>query len=290
MSDLPPFDPPDLGRPPYDQLADFAAILGRGRWPALGELDALVEGVVHPDSGQPIRFVADDPALRRDCLGFAARIAAKGEVATRPGSWHDLYGALVWARHPRLKLALNRVEVADLAVQGRGNRTRRQQAIAHVDEAGLLVASEDPALLAAIDAHDWARLFSTHRDDFGRRIVVHVVGHALFELGHAPHVTLAGKALRFLVPEGFCGLPFAERAARLDLAAGGAVLAGRLAADPAAMPSVPLAGIPGWFGRVPDAGFIASAECFRPRPPGRRYEDPVALSERGPGQPGSDDS
>jgi hypothetical protein len=287
VSDLPPFDPPDLTRPPYDQLADYAAILGRGRWPALGELDALVEGVVHPDSGRPIRFVADDQSLKRDGLGFAARIAATGQVATRPASWHDLYSALVWARHPRLKLALNQIEVADLAVQGRGNRTRRQQAIAHVDEAGLLVASEDPALLAAIDAHDWGRLFWTHREDFGRRLVIHVFGHALFELGHAPHVTLAGKALRFQVPEGFCARPFAERAARLDAAAAEAVFAGRLAADPAAMPSLPLAGIPGWFGRVPDADFIATAECFRPRPPGRRYEAPEELTGCRPGHSAS---
>jgi hypothetical protein len=271
-----PFDPPDLARPPYDQLAGLGALFTQGRWPTLAELDALVAGLVHPDSGRPIRFVADDQHLKRDGLGFSARIATTGAVATRPGSWHDLYSALMWARYPRLKLALNRLEVADLAVQGRGNRTRRQQAIAHVDEAGLLVASDDPALLEAIDAHDWQRLFWERRADFGHRIVVHVFGHALLELGHAPHVTLAGKTLRFLVPQGFCTRPFAERAAALDAAAAGAVLAGRLAADPSSMPSLPLAGIPGWFGHEPDAGFIASAECFRPRPPGRCYDAPVA--------------
>jgi len=277
--DLPPFVPPDLARAPYDQLAGFAALFTHGHWPALAELDALVAGTAHPAGGGPVRFVAEDKVLKRDGLGFAQRIASTGAVATRPGSWHDLYSALMWARYPQLKRALNRLEVADLPVQGRGNRTRRQQAIAHVDEAGLLVASEDPALLGAIDAHDWQRLFWTHRHHFGRRIVVHVFGHALFELGHAPHVALAGKALLFRVPAGFCARPFAERASMLDQAASDAVLAGRLVADPASMPSLPLAGIPGWFGRTPDAGFIAKAECFRPRPPGRRYATPVDVNQ-----------
>lgn len=272
-----PFSPPDLGRAPYDQLAAHAGLLGRGQWPSHAELDALVAGRVHPVSGQPLRFTLDDQTLKRDGLGFAERIATTGTIATRSASWHDLYSALIWGGYPMLKLALNQLEVADLGLQGRGNRTRRQQAIAHVDEAGLLVASEDPSLLEAIDAHDWQRLFWTHRADFGRKIVVHVFGHALFELGRAPHKTLAGKALCFHVPAGFCAWSFAERAERLDAAAADAVLAGLLAADPASMPSLPLAGIPGWFGRQPDAEFIASAECFRPRPPGRNYNVPVVV-------------
>lgn len=273
------FSPPDLGRAPYDQLAAHAGLLGRGRWPSHAELDPLVAGRVHPVSGQPLRFTLDDQTLKRDGLGFAERIATTGMIATRSASWHDLYSALIWGGYPMLKLALNRLEVADLGLQGRGNRTRRQQAIAHVDEAGLLVASEDQSLLGAIDAHDWRRLFWTHRTDFGRRIVVHVFGHALLELGHAPHVTLAGKALCFAVPEGFCARPFDERAAVLDAAAAAAVLQGRLAADPASMPSLPLAGIPGWFGRCPDEAFIRTAECFRPRPPGRVYDQPVVLRD-----------
>jgi hypothetical protein len=267
-----------LRQAPYDQLVDVAGLLEHGRWPTLVELDARVEGLVHPASGKPVRFAADDQILKRDGLGFAERIARSGQVATRRTSWHDLYSALMWVRYPRLKLALNRCEVADLAIQGSGNRTRRQQAMAHVDEAGLLVASEDPELLAAIDGHDWSRLFWERGSDFGRKIVVHVFGHALFELGRAPHKTLAGKALCFHVPAGFCAWSFAERAERLDAAAADAVLAGLLAADPASMPSLPLAGIPGWFGRCPDEVFIRTAECFRPRPPGRNYNLPVVVT------------
>lgn len=276
-----PFDPPDLGCAPYDQLAAYAGLLRRERWPTHAELDRLVDGLVHPISKQPLHFAPDDQVLKRDGLGFSERIATTGTIATRSASWHDLYSALIWASYPQLKLALNQLEVADLARQGRGNRTRRQQAIAHVDEAGLLVASEDPSLLQAIDAHDWTRLFWAQREDFGRRIVVHVFGHALLEIGRRPHVTLAGKALCFVVPEGFCARPFGERATVLDAAAAEAVREGHLAADPGSMPSLPLAGVPGWFGRAPDRDFIATAECFRPRPPGRLYDPPVVLRELG---------
>lgn len=269
---------PDPASAPYDQLAQFAELWHARDWPSAAELSAALGGLTHPASGAPLHFVAQTQDLLGDRLHFEQRIAERGAIALREGTWHDLYSALMWLRYPRLKLALNQLQVADLPLQGRGNRTRRQQSLTHVDEAGVLVASECPALLGAIDAHDWQTLFVQRRAEFGARIAVHVFGHALFELGHNAHVTLAGKALLVEVPEGFVARPLAERAALLDHAVAEAVSAGTLGADPAAMPSLPLSGIPGWFGRDADPEFIASAECFRPRPPHRAYDPPLRLA------------
>jgi hypothetical protein len=271
------WQPPEFARPPFDQLAHHADLLGGVDWPALGDLSARLQGLVHPVSGAPLAFVAQDQTLFRDGLHYERRIHDHGRIATRPASWHDLFGALAWIDWPRTKLALNRLQVADLAVQGRGNRTRRQQSLTHVDEAGLMVASCDPALLAAIQAHDWRMLFIDRRGAWGREIVVHVFGHALFELARTPHLTLAGKALLFHCDAGLLAAPRAAQVAALDAAAAAAILDGRLAADPRDQPSLPLSGMPGWRDGNDDPAFIAEAECFRPAPAGRVYAPWVAV-------------
>ncbi len=265
------WEPPDLARPPFDQLVHHADLLGGSAWPTLDDLNVRLRGLKHPVSGVPLRFVRQDQALLRDGLHYERRIHEHGRIATRPARWHDLYGALAWIDWPRTKLTLNCLQVADLAVQGRGNRTRRQQSLTHIDEAGLIVAASDPALLEAIRAHDWATLFLARRDAWGREIVVHVFGHALYELARAAHLTLAGKALLFHVEAALLAAPRPERVAVLDAAASAAIRAGRLGADPRDQPSLPLAGIPGWRDGNEDPAFIAHAECFRPVPEGRVY-------------------
>jgi hypothetical protein len=261
--------PLDLARPPFDQLAGFAALLGGDDFPSL---DALNDALASHDGCEGLRCVEQNQFLFRDGLHFEQRIHDHGAIATRPRRWHDLFSVLMWLRYPRLKRVLNRLQVEDLPIQGRGNRTRRQQSLTHIDEAGLLVASEDPGLLARLDAHDWQGLFLERRADWHRRIVVHVFGHALFELARDPHLTMAGKVLWFRVPEGFCTQPFEARAAALDRAAAGAVAAGALGWDPAGMVSLPLSGIPGWREGNHDPAFVATAECFRGRDPARCYQ------------------
>lgn len=260
--------PLDFSRPPFDQLACCEALLAGPDFPSL---DALNAALAATPGCEGLRCAEQNQALFRDGLHFEQRIHDHGAIATRPRTWHDLFSVLMWLRYPRLKRALNRLQVADLPVQGRGNRTRRQQSLAHVDEAGLLVASEDPALFDRLDAHDWRGLFLERRADWHRRIVVHVFGHALFELSRDPIPTMAGKVLWFQVPDGFCAQPFAARAAALDRAAANAVSCGALGWDPSSMPSLPLSGIPGWREGNDDPAFIAGAQCFRGRDPARVY-------------------
>lgn len=280
---MPTVDALDLpvhpSHPPFDQLAHHARFLAA----ADADLEALSAALAArwPDAAPP-RFVRQDPVLLGDGLHFEYRIRLQGEIATRPQCWHDLYSALMWIDYPRLKWALNGVQVAELPRQGRGNRTRWQQALTHVDEAGILLAAEDPELVSALHRHDWHVLFVERRADWGRTIVAHVFGHALYELARQPFPTLAGKALCVLVPSGFVGRSAEERRAWLDRTVADAVASGRLGRDPARMPSLPLAGIPGFDPRADDPAWIEAAPCFRPLPAGRAYEPPLSIADSGP--------
>ena len=136
----------------YLPYRDF---LANPAWPTP---DALTAALDRGDDERTlrVRFAAQTPLLVADGLHYEQRIAERGIIATRERNWHDLFNALVWLRHPQLKLALNARQVADIAEVGPKARTRGQCAMTHFDEAGAIVWCADPALIALWDAHDWA--------------------------------------------------------------------------------------------------------------------------------------
>jgi len=103
----------------------------------------------------PVTFVSTPPKTRRrrepaaldlDAM-YDARIV-RGVVPTRPRCWHDFMNALVWATFPRSKQVLHARQhelilawIPPGAKQLPNARTRAQDAIALVDEGGVLLLS-----------------------------------------------------------------------------------------------------------------------------------------------------
>lgn len=99
-----------------------------------------------------VRFVRQEPRPRRrrrvpraiESM-YDARIVSEGVVPTRPGSWHDLLNALVWAAFPTAKRALHerQHEIAVAPTPGiSAQRTREGDCLALLDEGGVLVAEQ----------------------------------------------------------------------------------------------------------------------------------------------------
>src|SRR5215471_14644505 len=88
----------------------FAALQPFDRDLSIGQLNRLADDNVH--DGGAIRFVAQTDALLADGLHYEERIARDGKVATREGSTHDLFNALIWLSHPALKRAMNARQAA----------------------------------------------------------------------------------------------------------------------------------------------------------------------------------
>lgn len=122
---------------------------GFTRWPEPAELACLFDG------DAPVRF---EPAAARARHGrrlgaserYDALITERRIVPTRRGSWHDLLNALVWATFPRAKLALharqNEAVTSRLGPDLRlpGERTPDQDAVAMLDEGGVVLVGESP--------------------------------------------------------------------------------------------------------------------------------------------------
>lgn len=254
-----------------DVLSDAAdaAALDRRR------LDAEArDGITRP------RFTAQTRDLLDDGLHYETRIAERGVLATREGSAHDAFNALIWLRHPHLKWAINARQVADIERVGPKQRTRGQCALTHFDEAGAIVWLADDALLPTWDAHDWPALFCDARAAWGASMAVTVFGHALYEHVWNGHDLPVAKALAVRVP----ALPAqARERARVvqwpeaEHGIAARIAASALLADPQELRPLPLAGIVGWHARGGERAFVESAPCFRPLRAGRRYPPALAL-------------
>ncbi|MGN2244405.1 DUF3025 domain-containing protein [Frateuria sp. GZRR33] len=251
-------DPAVFRRPPLAGWCGSADLLDGPDWPTLDALNARWP------AGARERFAAQTPELLADGRHYEQRIAETGVIATRERNWHDLFNALAWLHHAPLKRALNAQQVIEIARVGPKSRTRPQCALTHFDEAGVILALRDPALLALWDAHDWHGLFWRRRDawlDGSLELVV--FGHALFEHALTPDRLLVGKAIA-VIGQG----PSCERVAQ-------AIAQGRLLRDPQELRPLPLSGIPGWHEGNANEAFHRTAACYRPLRAGRAYPAPL---------------
>ncbi|HEL2958840.1 TPA: DUF3025 domain-containing protein [Stenotrophomonas maltophilia] len=242
--------------PVFAGLKDFHDLLAGREWPAIADLDVRL--------GLPgLHLVEQDAKLLADGLHYEVRIA-QGRLATRADNWHDLFNALVWARHRQLKHALNARQCMHIESMPPGQRNRAQAALTQFDETGVIVCVRNHALLAAWDAHDWRALFEPAHWQSGDIAIAAVFGHALMEQAVLPGRRLVGKCV---VVQGDADAECVDAVAR-------AITVGGVLTDPLQLRPLPLAGIPGWY-EVQDAAFYADADYFRPLRAGRAYPAPL---------------
>lgn len=252
-------DPQVLEHPLFAGLQDFRDLLDDAAWPSIAALDARL--------GLPgKRLVEQDAALLADGLHYEARIA-QGHIATRTDNWHDLFNALVWARYPQLKQALNVQQCRHIEAMPRGQRNRAQAALTQFDETGVIVRVRDHAPLTAWDAHDWRALFESRYWLSGDIAIAAVFGHALMEQALLPGRRLVGK----------CVVVHGEVDDACVDGVTAAIAEGRAVTDPLQLRPLPLAGIPDWY-EGQDVAFYADAAYFRPLRAGRQYPPPLMSS------------
>lgn len=246
-----------FAQPLFAGFSRYADLMTAADWPTVAALDARL--------ALPGRhLVEQDDALLADGLHYEQRIA-QGRIATRAANWHDLFNALVWARHPAIKHALNARQCLHIACHGPQQRNRAQAALTQFDETGVIVRVRDPAVVQAWNRHDWTAVFADRAEQWssGEIAVAAVIGHALMEQALLPGRLMVGK----------CVVVCADEDARAVAQVARMIDSGRVLNDPLELRPLPLAGIPGWHPRQ-DAAFYRQADYFRPLRDGRGYPAP----------------
>ncbi|MFI8719619.1 DUF3025 domain-containing protein [Stenotrophomonas sp. NPDC077464] len=252
-----------FAHPLFAAFAEYQDLMAAADWPTLSALNRQLAL-----SGK--QLVEQDDALLADGLHYEQRIA-RGQIATRPCNWHDLFNALAWARYPSVKAALNARQCQDIQGNPPGHRTRAQAALTQFDETGVIVRVRHASLLRAWDHHDWQALFvdSAVQWRSGDIAVSAVFGHALMEQALLPSRLLVGKCV---VVQGDDDAQVVEQVAQ-------AIARADVLNDPLELRPLPLMGIPGWHA-AQDAGFYQRVDYFRPLREGRQYPAPLRHDQR----------
>ena len=255
----------DWTRPWYASvLAAAQTVNAAPDWRAA--LDAQAAALsLHNARGLPLRFVPQ--AALPDGLAYEAFIDATGGVPTRD-NLHDFFNALVWLSFPRIKVQLNALQAAQIALAGIGkSRGAARDAATIFDEnaALIVVRAGAPAaavVAAALRAHRWHDAFVAQRASFGVEVEVWLFGHALMEKLVAPYKAITAHSWLLEADAAFFALPQADKRAWIDRAVAAALAARSLSA--ADFTPLPVLGVPLWW-PAQDGAFYQDATVFRPR-------------------------
>ena len=260
----PVWDRDALARSPW--FASVRRLLERlpaGRFPEPGDLNTLAcERGVRSGGGAPLAFVPPAPGPNLAARHYEGRIFRTGEVATRPGSWHDLFNALAWLAFPRTKAVLNRLHHDELARRGDGSARGTARDVATLfDEGGIIVACAAPELAQLLAGFEWQRLFWQRRADVARSMRFLVFGHAILERALAPFKGVTAKAL--VIEVAGDRLDDDALVDRLDAAAAEHFARPESLASTRALRPLPVLGIPGWTPGNEDPAFYDDPAVFR---------------------------
>jgi len=257
----------DWGQPWYDSVRPAFARLridtDSGDWITAFNAGAAALGLSNT-AGQAVRFVPQEalPAGQ----AYEQFIGESGCVPTRD-NLHDFFNALVWLTFPRIKLQLNALQSAQIALAGVGKSrgSARDAATIFDENAALLVVRdsvEGHALVAALRGHRWQEAFCQRRDAFGGEAQLWLFGHALMEKLVAPRKAICAHTRVVVSGADYFALAPHVRRAWID-----EHVAAMLAAEPlttASFTPLPVLGVPGWWPGQ-DVAFYADASVFRPQ-------------------------
>jgi hypothetical protein len=227
----------DAVRPYADRLAALDA------WPSVEVLDGLLADRLALEPAVALERQHAKRKRRRAPLDrsalYAVRIHEHRRVPTRERSLHDLTNALVWAAFPRSKRALTArqhaitiARVPPEATSLPNARTREEDALAMLDEGGIVIAAPPdraPALDSALRAEDHAALRGAPAHVFGHALMEHAIGGRTDVRGYALVISTAAPRevdavdaalAAWIASTDALAVPTAWRALRLDAVVG----------------------------------------------------------------------
>lgn len=231
----------------------------------IGNFNARAAGMdLRNHSGSPISFVPQ--SALPEGTAYEEFIGATGCVPTRD-NLHDFFNGLVWLSFPRIKVALNALQAAQIKLAGVGKSRgpARDGATIFDENAALLVVRDcaaGTALTEALRGHQWRAAFVEQRASFGRDAQVWLFGHALMEKLVAPRKAITAHTRVVVAGDAFFSLDHDAQRDWLDQRVARELAQNGLST--ADFTPLPVLGVPGWWPQQDDP-FYDDATVFRPK-------------------------
>ena len=215
-------------------------------WPGCHGLLELLPQPVILSSGFVLDMKPQDDTLPYPEMAYEERVYKKGIISTREQNWHDLFNAFIWLLFPKTKALLNALHMQELEQQSGNKRTPVRDAITHLDESGIIVASSDRALIKALKNHQWQDLFVRNRQRWWHDIGAFVFGHGMYEKAFKPFIGFTGKAYCIEVDSSFYQNDKLTQYQILDKLLSDDIKSKRSLTDSSILSPIPILGVPHW--------------------------------------------
>lgn len=247
-------------------------------WPGCQGLLALLEKPIILSSGLQLDMKTQDNTLPFPEMGYEERVYKKGIISTREENWHDLFNAFIWLLFPKTKVLLNELHMQELKKQPGKKRTPARDAITHIDESGIIIASSDASLLAALKNHQWQEVFVQSRELWlqdglqdglpegnkeKQKIGAFVFGHGMYEKAFKPFIGFTGKAYCLEVDKDFYQQDKMAQYRMLDQLLCHDIKQKNSLNDSSQLSPLPILGIPGWSKNNESPEFYENKNYFR---------------------------
>ena len=232
-------------------------------WPGCNGLLDLLDKPILLSSGRFLDMKPQDETLPFPDMGYEERVYKEGIISTREQNWHDLFNAFIWLFFPKTKVLLNELHMQELKLQPGKKRTSARDAITHLDESGIIIASSDDTLIRALKEHQWQTVFVQARPRWWQDIGAFVFGHGMYEKAFKPFIGFTGKAYCIQVDEDFYQHDKLKQYFILDQLLHDDIQNKQSLSDSSHLSPLPILGIPNWSDDNNNPAYYDNKAYFR---------------------------
>lgn len=226
-------------------------------WPSIDCYNNLARICFEESLECKVEFQIQQPHMRYETYVNLKRI-----VPTRPYSWHDFFNNLSWLTWPRMKSAIVKRSCQESDKDEIKTRTSLQNTLAHFDECGVVICSNNLEIFEMIRLFEWKKLFCDTQNLISDCIPI-IVGHGLLEKALNPYIGLTAKAIFLHVDKDFLDLDSQSQNKIIDKEIAEYILSADFPHSPRSLQPFPLLGWPGWHQDNNDESFYENTNYFR---------------------------
>lgn len=239
-------------------------------WPTPEDYNCLVKKFHEGNSLEyPLYFTQQTQHME-----YEREVCQNRIIPTREGLWHDFFNNFTWIIWPKLKWAIAQRSFSERSFPFFAKRTSRQNLLAHFDECGIIVCSDQEYIFEYIKQHEWKKLFF-HSKDLIKHCYPMIIGHGLFEKALSPFIGLTAKAIFLQVSKNFFSLSCLEKSKYIDEEIAKYILSENFVDQPKSLHPFPFLGWPGWYHNQNES-FYENSNYFRAKRNGQEQSVELA--------------